>query len=84
MPRPQAVTVVGPVIKISLAADGKSADAVLTDVKSSQPVSVHITDDLTLEKLKDKRIVEGDEIRAKFNKQDGRNNSKSFKKTAGC
>ena len=42
-----------------------------------------ITDDLTLDKFKDKRIVEGDEIRARWEK-DGKNTSKSFKKTAGC
>jgi hypothetical protein len=52
---------VGPITKITMAADGKSATAV----------------------LKDKRIVEGDEIRARFEK-DGKNTSKSFKKTAGC
>jgi hypothetical protein len=80
----QAVTVVGPVTRISLAADGKSAEAVLADIKSSQPVSVHVTDKLTLDKFKEKQIVEGDEVRAKFERQDGKNSSKSFRKTAGC
>ncbi len=75
------VTIVGPVTKIELAPDGKSAQATLKDEKSGD-VKVKITDDLTLAKFKDKRIQEGDEIRARFDKKDGA--SKSFKKTAGC
>ena len=74
---------VGTVTKITMAADGKSATAVLKDAKSGEAVTLTITDDLTLDKLKDKRIVEGVEIRARYEK-DGKNTSKSFKKTAGC
>lgn len=74
---------VGPITKITLAADGKSAIAVLKDGKTGAPVTLTITDELTLDKFKDKRIVEGDEIRTRFEK-DGKNTSKSFKKTAGC
>jgi hypothetical protein len=74
---------VGPVTKITLAADGKSATVILKDAKSGTPTTLTITDDLTLDKFKDKRIVEGDEIRARWEK-DGKNTSKSFKKTAGC
>ena len=80
----QDVTVVGPVTRIELAADGVSAVATLKDGKSGDEVKVQITDDLTLDKFKDKRIVEGDEIRARFQKQGAQNASKSFKKTAGC
>jgi hypothetical protein len=74
---------VGPVTKITLAADGKSATAVLKDAKSGEAATLTVTDTLTLDKFKDKRIVEGDEIRARWEK-DGKNTSKSFKKTAGC
>jgi len=74
---------VGPVTKITMAADGKSAIAVLKDGKTGEAVSITITDDLTLDKFKDKRIQPGDEIRTRFEK-DGKNTSKSFKKTAGC
>ena len=77
------VTIVAPVTKIELAPDGKSAQATLKDEKSGD-ITVNVTDDLTLDKFKDKRIQEGDEIRARFEKKDGRNNSKTFKKTAGC
>ncbi len=80
----QQVTVVGSITRIDMAKDGKSAVAVLKDVKSGEAVTVSITDDLTLDKLKDKRIVIGDEIRTRFDKKDGKNASKSFKKTAGC
>lgn len=74
---------VGPVTQIKLAPDGKSATVILKDSKTGTPTTLTITDDLTLEKFKDKRIVEGDEIRARWEK-DGKNTSKSFKKTAGC
>jgi len=74
---------VGPVTSIKLAADGKSAAVILKDAKSGELATLTITDDLTLDKLKDKRISEGDEIRARWEK-DGKNTSKSFKKTAGC
>ena len=80
----EPVTIVGTISKIQLAPDGKSATAVLKDNKSGASVTIDITDNLTLDKFKDKRIVEGDEIRTKFDKQDGKNHSKSFKKTAGC
>jgi hypothetical protein len=74
----------GTISKIELAADGKSAKAVLKDSKSEAAVTITITDDLTLDKLKDKRIVEGDEIRTKYEKSGDTNMSKMFKKTAGC
>ena len=77
-------TVVGPVTHIEMAADGKSATATLKDNNTGEEVKVTITDDLTLDKFKDKRIGEGDEVRARYDKSDGKNPSKSFKKTAGC
>lgn len=80
----EEVKMVGAITKIELAADGKSATAVLKDNKTGENVQVLINDEQTLDKLKDKRIVEGDEIRCKFEKVDGKNTSKIFKKTAGC
>ena len=77
------VKMVGVITKIKLAADGKSAVAILKDNKSGDSVTININDDLTLDKFKDKRIVEGDEIRAKYDDAN-KNLSKSFKKTAGC
>jgi hypothetical protein len=77
-------TVVGPVTRVEMAPDGKSARATLKDAKTGEDVSVTVTDDLTLDKFKDKRIVEGDEIRARFESKAPENRSKSFKKTAGC
>ena len=74
----------GTISKIELSADGKSATTVLKDNKTEASVTILITDDLTLDKIKDKRIVEGDEIRTKYEKDGGKNTSKMFKKTAGC
>lgn len=78
------VKMVGVVEKIQLAADGKSAQTTLKDIKSGNPVVIFINDDETLAKFKDKRIGVGDEIRTKFDDAGGKNHSKSFKKTAGC
>ncbi len=80
----EEVKMVGTITKIQVAPGGKSATAILKDGKSGNLVTITITDDLTLDKFKDKRIVEGDEIRAKFDKKGDVNDSKSFKKTAGC
>jgi hypothetical protein len=80
----EEVKMVGEISKIKMADDGKSATAILKDTKTGDSVSIEITDELTLDKFKDKRIVEGDEIRCKFDKKDGKNNSKTFVKTAGC
>ena len=74
----------GTITKIELAKDGKSATAVLKDSKSEVSVTIIVTDELTLDKFKDKRIVEGDEIRTKYEKSGDTNTSKMFKKTAGC
>jgi len=80
----EEVKMTGTITKIELAADGKSAIVVLKDSKTEQSVTITITDELTLDKFKDKRIVEGDEIRTKFDKDGDKNTSKMFKKTAGC
>jgi len=76
------VKMVGVVTKIKMAADGKSAEATLKDVKTNELVSINISDTETLDKFKDKRIQDGDEIRAKFDSNG--NKSKSFKRTGGC
>ena len=80
----EEVKMVGEISKITLAGDGTSATAILKDTKTGESVQIEVTDELTLDKFKDKRIVEGDEIRCKFIKKDGKNNSKTFVKTAGC
>ena len=74
----------GTISKIEMSTDGKSATAVLKDSKTGLSETILVADELTLDKIKDKRIVTGDEIRCKFEKTDGKNNSKMFKKTAGC
>ena len=80
----EEIKMVGVITKIELAADGKSATVVLKDTKSSADVTIVVTDDLTLDKFKDKRIVVDDEIRCKYDNETGKNVSKLFRKTAGC
>lgn len=73
--------IVGTVQKIEM--QGKSAIVTMKDTKSGKEIKVLVEDDLTLDKFKDKRIVEGDEIRCKFDTAE-KNKSKLFRKTAGC
>jgi len=74
----------GTISKIELSAEGTSAKAAVKDSKTEELVTITITDELTLDKFKDKRIVEGDEVRTKYVKSGDTNTSKMFKKTAGC
>jgi len=78
------VKMVGTISKIVVAADKKAATITLKDTKTAAEVVVVVTDELTLDKFGDKRIVEGDEVRCKYETVDGKNMSKLFKKTAGC
>jgi hypothetical protein len=83
--RADETKLVGLITKIELAdKDAKVATVTLKDVKTDQEVVITIEDDLTLDKLKDHRIVDGDEIRCKYEVKDGKNVSKYFRKTAGC
>lgn len=75
---------VGPIQKIEMAADQKSAVVTVKDNKSGENVVINVTDDETLAKFKDKRIVVEDEIRSKFEIGDKGNQSKLFRKTGGC
>jgi len=74
--------IVGVVEKIQMA--GSVATVTLKDNKTGNKVPITVTDNLTLDKLRDKRIVVGDEIRCKYDDAGGKNVSKLFRKTAGC
>lgn len=76
---------VGVITKIDIAGpQAKTATATLKDTKSDKTVDIIVNDDLTLDKFKDHRINEGDEIRCKYEMKDGKNVSTYFRKTAGC
>ncbi len=79
------IKMVGVITSIEcLGKDAKTATVVLKDNKTEKPVTIIVHDDLTLDKFKDHRIVEGDEIRCKYEIKDGKNVSTYFRKTAGC
>lgn len=81
----EEVKMVGVITKIEIAGkDAKTATATLKDNKSGNLDVITVNDDLTLDKFKDHRIVEGDEIRCKYEAVNGKNVSKLFRKTAGC
>lgn len=74
----------GTVTNIVVAKDGKSAVATLKDSKSGAAVDIFVGDDVTLKKFDDHRIGNGDEIKCKFEKKDGKNVATFFKKAGGC
>lgn len=78
----EEIKMVGTITK--LVVSGNSATVTLKDNKSGKNVVITVTDDLTLDKFKDHRIVEGDEIRCKYDTAEGKNKSSLFRKTAGC
>jgi len=81
----EEVKMVGVITKIEMAAkDATTATVTLKDSKTEAEAVVIVNDDETLDKFKDHRIVEGDEIRVKYENKDGKNVSKYFRKTAGC
>ncbi|OIP35710.1 MAG: hypothetical protein AUK27_03855 [Deltaproteobacteria bacterium CG2_30_66_27] len=79
------IKMIGVITKIDISGpDATTAAATLKDNKTGDPVTVIVSDELTLDKCKDHRIVVGDEIRLKYEVKDGKNISKYFRKTAGC
>jgi ethanolamine utilization protein EutP (predicted NTPase) len=79
------IKMVGVITKIDIAGkDAKTATVTLKDNKTEELITITVNDDMTLDKFKDHRIVEGDEIRCKYEAKDGKNVSTIFKKTAGC
>lgn len=81
----QEVKMIGTITKIIIASKtAKTATVLIKNTKTSQVVEVTINDELTLDKFKDHRIVEGDEVRVKYEVVEGKNVSKLIRKTAGC
>jgi hypothetical protein len=74
----------GTVTKIAVAQDGRSAVATLKDSKTAANVEITVADDVTLKKFADHRIGNGDEIKCKYEKKDGKNVATFFKKAGGC
>ncbi len=75
--------IVGSVVKIQLGTpDAASVTVQVKDNKSGAQEKVIVSDESTVDKLKSKKISDGDEVRVKFETTTGA--AKSFKKTAGC
>ena len=81
----EEIKMVGVITKIEISGkDATTATATLKDNKTEALIPITVNDELTLDKFKDHRISEGDEIRCKYEVIDGKNVSKLFRKTAGC
>lgn len=72
----------GSVAKIEMAKNGSSATVVIKN--DDKEVTLTVNDEETLDKFKDHKINEGDEVKIKYDAIDGKNVSKFFRKTAGC
>lgn len=77
-----AVKIVGYLIKVDTAADGKSAVATL--LVKGKKIAIFVADELTLKKFKVNKIRTDDEIKCSYKEVDGKNLSVSFKRAAGC
>jgi len=74
----------GTITKLDVAADAKSAVAVLKDSTTAALVPIKIVDTATLQKLERSVIAVGDEIKCKYVKKGAGNVAVTFKKAAGC
>lgn len=74
----------GTVTRIDVAADGKSAIAVVKDDETAALVPITVRDDVTLRKFERSQIQVGDEIKVKYEKKACKNVSTYFKKPGGC
>ena len=81
----EEIKLFGIIKKIEMtSSEATSATVTVKETKSDKIIVITVNDTLTLDKFRDKRIVEGDEIRCKYEVIDGKNVSRLFKKTAGC
>ncbi|MBI5213077.1 MAG: hypothetical protein HY957_06860 [Nitrospirae bacterium] len=74
--------------KVSIKGKVKSIDqnantAVVT-ARDGKEVTIAVEDNATLDKFKDGRINEGDDVKVKYVIKDGKNLAVSFRKAAGC
>ncbi len=74
--------------KVSIRGKVKSIDqntktAVVTTSEGKE-VTIAVEDNATLDKFKDGRIGEGDDVKVKYVIKEGKNSATYFKKAAGC
>ncbi len=73
----------GPISKIVKNSDG-TYTVTVQDSASGKNVVLQISDSLTVNKLNDHRIVNGDDVKVKYEQKGGKNISEKFLKSAGC
>ncbi len=78
-----AATMRGPISKIVKNTDG-TYTVTVQDSASGKSVVLQISDSLTVNKLNDHRIVNGDDVKVKYEQKGGKNISEKFLKSAGC
>lgn len=66
----------------SIKMSGNTAEMTLKDRKTDQNITLKVNDSATMEKLKDRKIRVGDEMRIRYD--EGSKTIKKVQKTAGC
>ncbi|MGE5237452.1 MAG: hypothetical protein ACM3ON_01480 [Chloroflexota bacterium] len=61
-----------------------STNTVVVTTFDKREIELLIEDELTLDKLRKGKVVEGDEVNVKYVIRDGKNVSTYFRKSAGC
>lgn len=77
-----AGSIKGPVTKIVPA--GAGFNVTVKDAASGKDVVLEVTDEVTVGKLKGKKIVVDDEVKVKYDEKGGKNISTKMLKAAGC
>jgi len=74
----------GTITRIEMAGPTATVAVATLEDDRGKTVVLTVIDKVTLDKLKDKRIAVGDQIKAKYQVKDGQNVATFFKKPGGC
>lgn len=74
---------VGVITKIDIGSGGKVAEVTLNDPRSDKKTVLIFTSEISIDKFKFGKLVEGDEVRVKYEIKDGKNHATFIRKAAG-
>ncbi len=74
---------IGVITRIKIASDEKSANATLKSTRGDKEVTLHVTNELVIDKFKNRKLDVGVEVRAKFEVRDGKNHCTYIRNVAG-
>jgi hypothetical protein len=74
---------VGTITWIKIAPDEKSAYTTLKSIRGDKEVTLYVTNELVIDKFKNRKLDVGVEVRAKFEVRDAKNHCTYLRKVAG-